>query len=124
MLRVAAMPHLWKIAAKINIKPFIDNYKNKDIDIYDKGVDENGVPYKKLNKEKLGILGFEVIAEFMPQIGNISDDFVPFVAAYKGVTLEEAENFDSIEIIKEIAHDEGLISFFKSALRKLGKLAP
>ena len=124
MLRIEAIPYLMKIAAKIDLKPIINSLKGKDVDIYDEGTDEHGTPFKKLNKEKVGILGAEIIAEITPQFGAIASDFVPFVAAYKGMTVEDAKNLDTFEVINEIAHDEGIVSFFKSALRKAGKLTP
>lgn len=120
MLRVATMPFLATIVGKIDLKPIIG--KVKDIDIYDEK-EENGVITRKLNKEKVGILGAEILAELLPQLGAISSELIPLVAAYKGISEEEAVNVDAIEVITEIVHDKSLVNFFKLLLQKAGKLA-
>lgn len=119
MLRVATMPFLATIAGKIDLKPVIGRVK--DIDVYDEK-EENGVITRKLNKEKLGILGAEIFAELLPQLGSISNELVPLVAAYKGVSEEEAVNMDAIGIILEIVNDKSFVNFFKLLLQKAGKL--
>lgn len=119
MLRIEAMPILTTIASRIDLKPIIS--KVKDVDVFDEK-EEKGVKTRTLNKEKVGILGAECIAELLPQLGAISNEIVPFVAAYKGVSEEEAKDLDTFEILMEIAKDKGLVNFFKLLLRKMGKL--
>ena len=112
MLRIATIPHLMKIVAKIDLKPVIE--KLKDVDLFD-----NDKPVREqLDKEKLGIIGMDILSEVTPQLGRIADDIVPLVAAYKKVSIEDAENLDALETISEIVKDEGIVSFFKSALQK------
>jgi hypothetical protein len=105
-----------RIAAKLDLKPVIE--KLKEVDIFENGK----AAIQQLDKEKVGILGMEVLTAITPQLGKIADDIVPLVAAYKNVSREEAENLDAIEVIGEIARDEAILNFFKSALRK--KAAP
>ena len=112
MLRISTIPHLMKIAGKLDLNPIIE--KLKEVDIFENGKSA----IEQLDKEKLGILGMEVLTAVTPQFGKIADDIIPLIAAYKNVSREEAENLDAIEVIGEIAHDEAIVRFFKSALRK------
>lgn len=116
MLRIATIPHLTKIVAKLDLKPVIEQLKKVDI------FDDKKPVIEQLSKEKLGILGMEVLTAVTPQLGKIADDLVPLIAAYKNVSLEEAENLDALEVISEIAHDKAIRNFFKSALRKKAAL--
>jgi hypothetical protein len=114
MLRIATTPYLMKIVAKIDLRPVIEKLKDNDLFDNDKPVSE------QLDKEKLGIIGMDILSEITPQLGKIADDIVPLVAAYKNVSVEDAENLDALEMISEIINDEGIVSFFKSALQKKG----
>lgn len=115
MLTIGTMPILLKIVAKFDIEPAIE--KLKGVDIFE-DTDNAEEAIKQLNKEKVGVLAMEMIADITPQLGKIADDLPPLVAAYKGVSVEEAMKLDAAEVINEIIHDEGIISFFKRALRK------
>lgn len=115
MLTIKTMPILLKIVGKLDIKPIIPMLK--DLDIFDEADSkENAVA--QLSKEKVGVLAFEVIGELTPQLGKIADDIPPLVAAYKNVSIEEAEKLNAAEIINEIISDKGIRSFFQTALRK------
>ena len=105
-----------KIVSKIDLKPIIEQLK--EVDIFDNGK----TAIAQLDKEKVGILGMQVLTAITPQLGKIADDIIPLVAAYKNVSIEEAENLDALETIGEIFKDEAIVGFFKSALRK--KAAP
>ena len=59
-----------------------------------------------------------MFAAILPQLDSVSDFLAEFVAAYKGVSVEEAEKLDAIEVIKELIGDSGVLNFFSSALRK------
>ena len=85
MLRISTIPHLMRIAAKLDLKPVIE--KLKEVDIFENGK----AAIEQLDKEKVGILGMEVLTVITPQFGKIADDIVPLVAAYKNVSREEAE---------------------------------
>lgn len=115
MLTIRTMPLLMKIAAKLDIKPIIE--KLKTADIFDELKDKESVT-KQLNKEKIGLLGAEVITDILPQLGKVADDLPPLIAAYKNISIEEAYNLDAAEVINEIIHDDGILNFFKTALRK------
>jgi hypothetical protein len=115
MLTIKTMPMLLKIVAKLDMKPIIE--KLKSADIFDEPTDAEDAA-KQLSKEKTATLAFEMLAELTPQLGKIADDLPPLIAAYKGVTVEEAEQLDAAEVINEIIHDEGVTTFFKRALRK------
>lgn len=116
MLTIKTMPMLLKIIGKLDIKPVIE--KMKGVDIFNDTKDDNGKEVKELSKEKVGILAMETIAEITPQLGKIADDLPPLVAAYYDISLEEAYKKDAAEVINDLINDEGIVSFFKRALRK------
>lgn len=116
MLTIKTMPTLLKIVGKLDIKPVIE--KMKGVDIFNDTKDDNGKEVKELSKEKVGILAMETIAEITPQLGKIADDLPPLVAAYYDISLEEAYKKDAAEVINDLINDEGIVSFFKRALRK------
>jgi hypothetical protein len=107
-----------KIVGKLDIKPIIPMLKNLDIFEEPKDVEDAKDALKKLSKEKVGVLACEVLAEITPQLGKIADDLPPLVAAYKGISVAEAQKLDAAEVINELVNDEGVRSFFKRALRK------
>ena len=116
MLSIRAMPLLMKIAAKLDITPIVE--KLKGVDIYSETQNEDGTVTRELDREKVGLLGFEVITEVMPQLGKVADDLPILVAAYKNIPIEDALDLDAMEVLKEIVTDTGVMSFFKSALQK------
>lgn len=115
MLTIKTMPMLLKIVAKLDMKPIIE--KLKEVDIFDEPADAADA-MRQLSKEKVATLAFEMLSELTPQLGRIADDLPPLVAAYKNITIAEAEQLDAAEVINEIIHDEGVTTFFKRALRK------
>ncbi len=115
MLNIETLPLLLKIVSKLDITPIIE--KLKTVDVFEEATDAEGAK-KQLSREKVGTVAMEIIADITPQLGKIADDLPPLVAAYKGVTVEEAKKLDAAEIINEIITDEGIITFFKRALRK------
>ena len=118
MLTIGTMPIMLKIVGKLDIKPIIPMLKN--LDIFEEPTDAEDAKdaLKKLSKEKVGVLACEVLAEITPQLGKIADDLPPLVAAYKGISVAEAQKLDAAEVINELVNDEGVRSFFKRALRK------
>lgn len=92
----------------------------KNLDIFEEPKDAEDAKdaLKKLSKEKVGVLACEALAEITPQLGKIADDLPPLVAAYKGISVAEAQKLDAAEVINELVNDEGVRSFFKRALRK------
>ncbi len=115
MLTIGTMPILLKIVGKLDITPVIERLKG--VDIFEDSDSAEGA-LKQLSKEKVGILVAEILTDIAPQLGKIADDFPPLVAAYKGVSLEEANKLDAAEVINEFINDDGIVNFFKNALRK------
>lgn len=116
MLSIRTMPLLMKIAAKLDTKPIIERLK--DMDVFSETQNDDGTVTRELDREKVGLLGVEVFAEVVPQLGKVADDLPPLVAAYKNISIEDALDLDAVEVLKEIATDTGVMSFFKSALLK------
>lgn len=115
MLTVRTMPVLMRTVGKLDLDPIVT--KLKELDIFDDVVGKKNA-LEQLTAEKVGILGMELIPVILPQLDRIADEIVPLVAAYKKVTPEEAEDLDAAEVINEIINDEGIRSFFVTALRK------
>ena len=116
MLSIRTMPLLMKIAAKLDTKPIIERLK--DMDVFSETQNDDGTVTRELDREKVGLLGVEVFAEVVPQLGKVADDLPPLVAAYKNISIEEALDLDAVGVLKEIVTDTGVMSFFKSALQK------
>lgn len=115
MLTIGTLPILLKIVAKLDISPVIERLKGADI--FEETNSTEGA-LKQLSKEKIGLLGASVIMDITPQLGKIADDLPQLVAAYKGVSIEEANKLDAAEVINELITDDGVRCFFKRALRK------
>lgn len=109
MIKIALVPIMARILSKLDIKPVIT--KLKSIDIFEKG-------QQKVSNEEMGIIAFEILTDITPQLDKIGADIPEFVAAYKGVSIAEANELDFADIINEIISDEGILTFFKRALRK------
>ena len=115
MLTIKTIPTLLKIVGKLDIKPAVEMLKG--LDIFEDAKDAKDA-MKQFSREKVGILACEILCELTPQLGKIADDLPPLVAAYKGISVAEAQKLDAAEVINELVNDEGVRSFFKRALRK------
>lgn len=115
MLKIKTIPVLTRMIAKIDLKPILNTLKNADI--FDK-TDNKADVMKQLTKEKAAELAFAMLGEITAQLDKIGDDIPEFVALYKGVSIEEAGEFDIAEIINEVINDDGIRTFFLRALRK------
>lgn len=115
MFNIKALAVLMKITAKLDFTDTINKLKNLDIFTEAKNPADAA---KQLTKEKAAVIGTEVISSLLPQLDNVSKFLPELVAAYKNVSLEEAEQLDAFETLKEIFGDTGIRSFFKTALRK------
>ena len=115
MLTIKTMPMLLKIIGKLDIKPAVTMLK--ELDIFEDAKDAKDA-MKQLSREKVGILACEILCELTPQLGKIADDLPPLVAAYYDISLEEVYKKDAAEVINDLINDEGIVSFFKRALRK------
>lgn len=116
MLSIRTIPLLMKIAAKLDTTPIIE--KMKGLDVYNETKNDDGTVTRELDREKVGLLGVEVFAELIPQLGKVADGLPQLVAAYKNISIEDALDLDAVEVLKEIAADTGVVNFFKSALQK------
>lgn len=117
MLTIQTVPQLFKIISKLDAKPIIERLK--DLDVWDENAkDENGNPIKTLDKEKVGILAFEILAEITPQLDKIGDDIPELIALYKNISVEEANKLDFAEVLNELVNDDGVVNFFKVAFKK------
>lgn len=115
MLKVKTIPVLLRIVSKLDVKPIMK--KLKEADVF-KGTGTKAEAIAEIKGEKAMELGVEVIAEIMPQIDKIGEELPEFVSLYKGVTIDEAGEYDFAEIVNELIHDEGIRNFFSTALRK------
>jgi len=115
MLKISTIPILLSVVSKLDTKPIVERFQNLDIFKDSQNPQE---ALKQLTSEKAVLIATEILTDILPQLGKIADDIPVLVAAYKSVSLEEANEFDAAEIINEIIHDEGILNFFKTALRK------
>ncbi|MGM9681545.1 MAG: hypothetical protein ACI3XR_08575 [Eubacteriales bacterium] len=111
MIKIKLIPILTRMVAKIDMKPIIDIMSDPDM------VKATGDAQNDLSTAKMK-LGTGLIAELLRQSDKIGEDLPEFVAIYKGVSVEEAGEMDLMEIVAEIANDEGIKRFFTGALRR------
>lgn len=119
MLNIKSMSILLRITSKLDLTPVISTLKDADI-FKDAKSKEDALA--QLTSEKAGELAANALNALLPQLGVIADFLPELVAAYKGVSIEEAESLDAFAVLDEIIHDEGMRSFFNRALRDKGKL--
>lgn len=115
MLTIEAVPILFTIISKLDIKPIITVLKG--IDIFDSAENTTDA-MAQLSGEKIATLGAEIFAAVAPQLGKIANDIPEFVAVYKNVSLDEAKKLDLADVFNEIINDDGIRSFFTRALRR------
>lgn len=115
MLNLKATAVLFKIVRKLDIKPLFDALS--DLDIFTEAKSAKDA-LAQLTPDKLAVLGVRVFEALQPQLDVIADFLAPLAAAYKGVSIEDAENMDVFEVGKEIVNDEGIRAFFFGALRR------
>jgi hypothetical protein len=112
------MSILLKITSRLDITPVIDVLKNADIFTDAKSKEE---ALAQLTTDKAAELAFSAISAILPQLDTVADFLPALAAAYKGVTLEEANTLDAFTVLDEIIHDEGMISFFRRLLHDKAK---
>jgi len=115
MLNIKTMPLLLKIVSRIDIAPVIERVKSLDVFKDSKNPQE---ALTQLKSDKAVEVAAEVLAAIMPQFDKIADYIPELVAAYKNITVTEAEQLDAAEVINEIIFDDGIKSFFSRALRR------
>lgn len=109
MITIGTTPILLTIISKLDLNPLI--HKLKSLDIFDE-------QQKEPSGEQMAVLFAELFTAVAPQLGKIADDIPLFVSAYKEISLDEAKKIDLAEFINEVKNDEGIKSFFTTALRQ------
>ena len=109
MLKISIIPVMLRMVSKLDLTKTVKQLK--ELDIFGEG-------QTKLSPEEMGVLAFETLAALLPQLDKIGSDIPEFVALYKGISVAEAGELDIADVIAEIKNDEGVLSFFKRALRK------
>lgn len=115
MLSIKALGLLMKITSRLDLKDVITELRSLDIFKEAKSAEEAKA---QLSKEKLSEVALVGVNALLPQFDVIGEFLPELVAAYKNISIEEAEQADALEVVTEIMSDEGIISFFKTALRK------
>lgn len=114
MLNIKSMQILLRITSKLDLTPVIDTLKNADV-FTDAESKEDAL--KQLTSEKAGELAVTAISALLPQLDTVADFLPDLAAAYKGITLEEANDLDAFALIEEIISDKGMRDFFKRVVR-------
>ena len=115
MINLKAITILMKITARLDLKPAINALQ--ELDIFE-ATDDKAEAIAQLNAENAYKIAVSVLPTLMPQLDIVADFLPQLVAAYKHISVTEAEEADAIETLKEICTDEGLRAFFSTALRK------
>ena len=113
MLNIKSFQILLRITSRLDLTPVIDTLKDADIFADAKNKEE---ALAQLTTEKAGELAVTAISALLPQLDAVADFLPDLVAAYKGVTAEEANSLDAFAVLDEIIHDEGMTAFFKRVL--------
>lgn len=114
MLNIKSMQILLRITSKLDLTPVIDTLKNADV-FADAENKEDAL--KQLTSEKAGELAVTAISALLPQLDTVADFLPDLAAAYKGITIEEANDLDAFALIEEIINDKGMRDFFKRVVR-------
>lgn len=113
MLNIKSLQILLRITSRLDLTPVIDTLKDADIFTDAKSKED---ALAQLTAEKAGELAVTAISALLPQLDTVADFLPELAAAYKGVTVEEANDLDAFAVLDEIIHDEGMTVFFKRAL--------
>ena len=113
MLTIKCMSVLCKITSKLDMTPVIDVLKSADI--FEAATNKKDA-LAQLTPDKAGELAMQTLSAILPQLDIVGEFLPELIAAYKKITIDEACELDALEVIDEIVHDRGIISFFKRAL--------
>lgn len=108
-MKLKVLPILFNILGKLDIEGIINKLKN--LDIFDEG-------QTSITESQKTELGLAIIAEIIPQLGKISNDIIPLISTYKGVSEEEAAELDIVDVLKEFFSNEPIMGFLSKALQK------
>lgn len=62
-------------------------------------------------------IGANLMMQIISKAHKAEQEIYAFVAEIKGISPEEAEKVDLVQFIKELVSDDGVRSFFKSAVK-------
>lgn len=62
-------------------------------------------------------IGADLMMQIISKAHKSEKEIYAFVAETKGITVQEAENIDLVQFVKELVSDAGVINFFKSAVK-------
>ncbi len=114
MLNIKSLSILLKITSKLDLSPVVKVLK--DADIFTDAEDKRKA-LEQLTSEKAGELAFTAVGALLPQLDVVGEFLPELAAAYKGVSVKEAESLDAFAVIEEIINDEGMRDFFRRAVR-------
>lgn len=58
-------------------------------------------------------VGMEFINQAIKKAYKAEKEIIEFIATYKGISIEEAENIDILSFVEILKQEKGIISFFK-----------
>ena len=58
-------------------------------------------------------IGADIIGQVIRKAHRATNEIVEFVAEYKKISKEEAENIDIMEVVEILKSEKGIVSFFK-----------
>ena len=109
MIKAKALPVILRVVAKLELKPIIERLKKVDLKSVESGA---------LSSEDKAILAFEVLSEFIPQLGKIDGEILQLIADTRDITIKEASELNIIDALQGIFMDEDLIAFIQSLMKK------
>lgn len=112
MIKTKALPVILRVVSKLDLKPIIERLKKLDLKSVESGT---------LSSEDKAILAFEVLSEFIPQLGKIDGEILQLIADTRDITLKEASEINIIDALHGLFADEDLIAFFQSWMKKLAQ---
>jgi len=62
-------------------------------------------------------VGADLMIQLVKKAHKAEKELYEFISTYKNCTTKEAEDLDLIAVIKDITRDEGIVSFFKNAVK-------
>ncbi len=105
MLTFKMVKPLGGVLKRLDTQAMVEQLKG--IDIHDENAAEQ--------------VGITIVGMILPKVEDVADDLVKLVAAYKGVSFEEALEMDPLSTLKELFSEPGFSDFFRSAAGLAGR---
>jgi predicted GTPase len=99
------------IIDKLELKISIPKEDTSKKDTSKKDSTKNGLEMRQQE------VGFDLMVQVVSKAHKAEKEIYAFVAEIKKCTLEEAEDVDLMEFIKDIFSDSSVVDFFKSAVK-------